>query len=130
MSKTLSQKRASFALEKVSEVGNSIRKEFKTFVAGAPSIILKNGFGQALAFWYSKGTDSNMNLKHNDKHIILINIIREWLSQEDFLNNNNSVKEFIQEVLDSDQSKFLTLQQETLNLLEWVKRFAAADLNS
>ena len=47
--RTLGQERSEYALDRVME--NTGVKELKAFSAGAPSMILKNGFGQALAFW-------------------------------------------------------------------------------
>lgn len=122
--KTLGQKRAKFALDAVLNI-KCDKKEFKNFSAGAPSMILQNGFGQALAFWLSKGTD---------KHMALFDIIKNWLSYEKDDVKNSFVKktekpvDFIKELSGMDQIKYLTAQKETLTLLEWVKRYANADL--
>lgn len=133
--RTLGQKRAKFALDEVINIKCN-KKEFKNFSAGAPSMILQNGFGQALAFWLSKGTDKDLKIKEEDKHIVLFDMIWEWLPYEkDNVKNRFVEKEkvktrtdFIRQLSVMDQIKYLTAQKETLALLEWVKRYANADL--
>lgn len=121
--RTIIQKRAEFALAKVIQYRDI--EKLKNFSAGAPSMILKNGFGQTLAFWKQKW---------HDEHKALFTIIVEWLSY----NNHNDVRNvfatqtdptrFLQELTTMTQRQYLTCQEETLRLLEWVKRFANADL--
>ncbi len=123
--RTMGQKRAEFALNKVLQLQHSRIEKLKNFSAGAPSMILKNGFGQTLAFWKQKW---------QAEHQAMFTIIVEWLSYD----NNNDIKntfatetdprQFLQELTTMPQEKYLTCQQETLKLLEWVKRFANADL--
>ena len=71
--RTLGQKRAEYALEKVLDIPADKKKDFKSFSAGAPSMILQNRFGQTLAFWLSKGAE---------KHIALFDMIWQWLPYE------------------------------------------------
>lgn len=123
--RTLGQKRAEFALEKVSKMAPEAKAKFKPFSAGAPSMILQNGFGQALAFWISKG---------RNEHMDMFNIVRDWLSYENkdvrnnFVRRTESHQEFLQAISKMTQSEYLTAQKETLALLEWIKRFANAEL--
>jgi len=133
--RTLGQKRAEFALDKVIGLPHSLtKKDFKSFSAGAPSTILQNGFGQALAFWLSKGTDKDLNVKEEDKHIVLFDMIWKWLSYEKddvknrFVGETTTRTEFIKKLSGMDQRKYLSAQKETLALLEWVKRYANAEL--
>lgn len=117
--RTLGQKRAEFALKKVLEITDSQKKEkFKHFSAGAPSMILQNGFGQALAFWLAKG---------KDEHLTMFNIIKEWLCENNFASGNDTA-EFIGNLAEMEQSQYLTAQKESLAMLEWVKRYANAGL--
>jgi len=133
--RTLGQKRSEFALNEVLKIEDpDLKKEFKNFSAGAPSMILQNGFGQALAFWLSKGTDKDLKVRPNDKHIKLFDIIMYWLSYD----NGNDIRnpfatktnrrELIKEISEMEQRKYFAAQKETLALLEWVKRFANAGL--
>jgi len=127
MMRTLGQKRAAYALDEVlnNRCGNP--KEFKTFCAGAPSVILQNGFGQALAFWYAKGQKGR-----NDKHQVLLDIIMKWLCLKNgdvknaFISPCETAKEMVLALATMQQHQYLTAQKETLALLEWVKRYANA----
>ncbi|MEW6673475.1 MAG: type III-B CRISPR module-associated protein Cmr5 [Thermodesulfobacteriota bacterium] len=127
MMRTLGQKRAAFALKEVLQNRCSKPKEFKTFCAGAPAVILQNGFGQALAFWYSKVKDN-----HTDKHQVLLDIIMKWLCLKDgdvrnaFIDPCQTTKEMVLALSGMNQQKYLTAQGETLALLEWIKRYANA----
>ena len=116
MSRTLSQKRAEFSLEKALEYANV--SKFKSFSAGAPAMILKNGFGQTLAFWVAKG---------KSEHKAMFEIVAEWLKKNNYVTNTNK-SEFLQEITTMSQNKYLLCQEETLKLLEWIKRFANAEL--
>ncbi len=112
-------------MEKVTNIEQEVKEKFKPFSAGAPTMILQNGFGQALAFWISKG---------RNEHKVMLNIVKEWLSysendvQNNFVPRTESYQEFFQAVSTMTQSNYLTVQKETLALLEWIKRFANAGL--
>lgn len=129
--RTLGQQRAEFALNEVLNI-TCDKKEFKNFSAGAPSMILQNGFGQSLAFWFAKATDKNLKVKEDDKHIVLFDMIQKWLSFKSRDVNNTFVGQaesrvaFIKQLSTMDQTQYLTAQTETLALLEWVKRYANA----
>jgi len=85
-------------------------------------MILQNGFGQTLAFWLAKG---------KDEHKALFGIVTDWLKQTD--NNHfkscNTPKDFIALLSGMEQMDYRKNQNEALALLEWVKRFASADLS-
>lgn len=123
--RTLGQKRAEFALKMVTDIVQEAKDRFKPFSAGAPSMILQNGFGQALAFWVAKG---------KPEHRSMFNIVKEWLSYDsndvhnNFVPKTQSDVEFFQAISSMSQSEYLAAQKETLSLLEWVKRFANAGL--
>jgi len=116
--RTLGQKRAEFALNKVVAIQPDKKEKFKPFSAGAPSMILQNGFGQALAFWISKD---------KDEYMTMFNIVKEWLCQNNLAEGRDRTG-FIRNISQMDQTKYLTAQKETLALLEWVKRYASAGL--
>jgi CRISPR-associated protein Cmr5 len=113
--RTLGQVRSEFALKKVME--NINLKSLKPFSAGAPSMILQNGFGQALAFWAAKG---------KDEHIALMTIVRDWFNKDNSMFQSKSIQEFLEKISESSQDEYFSAQQETLYLLEWVKRYANA----
>jgi CRISPR-associated protein Cmr5 len=133
--RTLAQQRAEFALNRVLQsMGRVTDKEkFASFVAGAPAMILQNGFGQTLAFWLAKGTKDG-RINDNDKHVILFDIVKDWLSLKDKDIRNNFALSgqrvvLMREISEMQQNQYLSAQSETLSLLEWVKRFANADLS-
>ena len=127
MMRTLGQQRAAFALHKVLNNNCNKPKEFKNFCAGAPAVILQNGFGQALAFWYSKGKGNQ-----TDKRQIILDIIMNWLCRQDgdvkneFIQPCNTTEEMVTALSSMSQQEYLAAQGETLALLEWVKRYANA----
>lgn len=120
--RTMAQKRAEFALRKTSEAKQSTdREKLKSFSAGAPSMILQNGFGQTIAFWLAKD---------KAEHRALFHILTEWLKQTDQRNFGTCRQpaDYIQRLSTMEQREYLQSQNEALALLEWVKRFANADL--
>ena len=133
--RTLGQKRAEFALERTLMVPGDIRKDFKSLSASVPSMILQNGFGQTLAFLLAKGTDKDLKVKDDDKHTVLFDMIKDWLSYKDDDVNNDFVREaqkrheFLRNLTELDQTQYLSAQREALALLEWIKRFASAELD-
>ena len=114
--RTLGQERAEFALKKIANM-NGRSDKFKPFSAGAPSMILQNGFGHALAFWLAKG---------KSEHEEMFNIVKEWLCKCRIVEGKDK-SEFMLNISQMKQSDYLRAQKETLALLEWVKRFANAN---
>ncbi len=117
--RTMAQKRAEYALK---EVLDKKTDKFKSFSAGAPSMILQNGFGQTLAFWLAKGKQEQM---------ALFEILTQWLKETDKKSFGNCArpKDYILKLAGMEQNEYLRNQNEALALLEWVKRFANADLS-
>lgn len=121
--RTMAQKRAEYALNETLAAKNKVDKDkLKTFSAGAPSMILQNGFGQTLAFWLAKG---------KPEHMALFDILTRWLKQTDMKNFGEckQTKDYIQKLSTMEQREYLNNQNETLALLEWVKRFVNVDLS-
>ncbi len=124
---TLAQQRAAFALEQLEEHLSNLPAnqcaEFGTFTAGVPAMILQNGFGQTLAFMLAKAGG-----KETDKHHIAYAIITGWLCNRQYLQGNNPIEilRYINQQM--SQADYLQAQRETLDLFEWVKRFANAEL--
>lgn len=121
--RTLGQERAEYALNEVLENKDKGIDKLKSFSAGAPTVILQNGFGQAMAFWLSKG---------EDKHKFVFNSIKGWLTKKSFINSaNNTGKseeefEFVKRLSELEQKEYLAAQKEALLLLEWIKRYTSA----
>lgn len=124
MSNTLGQKRSAFALDQVQKVE---AKNFDKLVAGLPAMILQNGFGQTLAFLLSKATKQG-RLEKNTSHYQAYVIMASWQTKLGRLKKMESPSDVIKEISGMPQSDYLEMQVETLALLEWVKRYANADL--
>jgi len=138
--RTLSQKRAEYALRFI--IGDVLEKiskdkkpeEFANFVAGAPAAILKNGLGQTLAFWYQKGFSKGKENENERKYALLLNAIKKWLSLKEgdidnnFIEERQEVKDFLLELSRLGQKEYQACQVEVLRLLEWIKRYANAEL--
>ena len=112
---TKEQQRSAFAL---ANIGDNLNSEEANFWVGLPTLILENGLGQSMAFLMSKA-------KKADKHQKAVNIIRKWLNQEKFI-ASNSDRDFLQKLTECDQHAYLQAQQESMNMLCWMKRYAKA----
>lgn len=117
MSRTLGQQRAEYCLEQLRQLHCDAEK-FKNFSPGLPSLIIQNGFGQALAFLVAKG---------EDKHRAAFDIIAGWLTHQQLLTPDRHSGILLQ-ISQMEQSQYLHAQQETLAMLEWLKRYANAEL--
>lgn len=119
MPQTAAQKRSEFAIDQLAK-GVGDQDKFTKLVKGLPAMILQNGFGQTISFILAKGKDKTYYKKSYE-------IIAEWL-KENKLVKSTKPGEFMIELSKMDQRNYLAAQQESLMLLEWVKRFAAAGL--
>jgi CRISPR-associated protein Cmr5 len=129
MKTTLAQQRAAFSLERLEKLPCK-REDFKSFSAGLPSMILQNGFGQALAFLAAKGSkeqSGQIRFKTEDKHYAALKIILAWLVKRKILTAGDE-KAQIMQVSNMEQMTYLRAQRETLAMLEWLKRYANAAL--
>ncbi|MBF0106823.1 MAG: type III-B CRISPR module-associated protein Cmr5 [Deltaproteobacteria bacterium] len=127
--RTLGQQRSEFALREVTSVFDKMkekkdREDFEAFAAGLPAMILKNGMGHTLAYCLAKG---------RDKHTKMIELVRRWLSysngkdiKNEFVENTRDGKDLVTKLSIMDQQPYFNAQNETLKLLEWVKRYANA----
>jgi len=137
MGKTLEQKRAEYAFNKIKEVvGKSYEKDFSSLIGRLPTLILTNGFGNTLAFLFSKG---------KDHHLVAVAIIVNWLFNEtdlkifktdfnkEWVNNPEAIRKNIGNilnpiVLNASTEEYILATEETLRLLNWLKRFSEAML--
>ena len=123
---TKQQKRAEFALESLQDKvkRDNVEKKLATFIVGMPNMILSNGLGQSLAFLKAKG---------KDEHKFVFCVIKKYLcenyedvfgkpAQDNFQDDFNFLKKFTE----ISQGKYIKMQDETLRMLEWLKRYARA----
>ena len=115
---TKEQKRSAFALVQVEKVfGIPVDKETANFVVGVPTMVLANGLGQTLAF---------LLYKQKGPHMKTFQVMKQWLETEEPALKGKTDLEFLQAVAAFDQAVYLQAQQETLALLQWLKRYVRA----
>jgi len=103
--KTLTQKRADFALACVADYlmnkkEESVRKSFKSLTSGVPAMILQNGLGLTMAFIRSKDS------KSDDKYKRVYEAIKDWLTTK-----SETTKTFFSSGPKSDVDFFRRLNQ-------------------
>ena len=117
MLKSLEQIRAKRAWNFINDVkGQDYQKDYRAYVRRASALILSNGLGNAMAFWKSKGG------KAYDK---LYEHLNNWFKER------HPGEEDILIWITSDTTSSLHVFRETrevLALLNWMKRFAEAEL--
>ena len=126
--KTLEQERSNYAFECVSKIkGKPFEKDASSLISKFGTLILTNGLGNTLAFLFAKG---------KDHHLEVIVIISNWLfRQEEPGFKRDNVKVRIEEimkklVLDATVEQYMYYTEETLRLVNWLRRFSDAMLES
>jgi len=117
MLRSLEQDRAKYAWECINEVKEkSYEGEYKSYVQRAPTLILANGLSNTLAFWRSK--------KEKEAYNRLYEHINGWF------NRHNTNKDLLEWIISENTSSLDVFKEtkEMLALLNWLKRFAEAEL--
>jgi CRISPR-associated protein Cmr5 len=129
--KTLEQKRSNYAFKCISEIKElkdiSFEKNVSSLISKLGTLILTNGLGNTLAFLFAKG---------KDHHLEVIKIISNWLlKQGEKYYTRDNVEDRIEEimgelVLDASVEQYMYYTEETLRLVNWLRRFSDAMLES
>ncbi len=127
MSRTLEQARAKFALACVREEmprAAADKAKYLTQAHKTPMRVLSHTLGQAAAFALAKG--------EGERAITIYKSLQEWLcgprSAERPCRVYPTDKSLIDHLMEGDQAHYVRAQQEALELLAWIKRFAEAFL--
>lgn len=138
--------RALFAFQAVNEAGKNLGKtekqNFRSYIKRMPAMIQVNGLGQTIAFYYDKANSSGTNQKatnHTAYKEILIIMYKRFKTQfpqqfentdakSDKKKNNNvsddqKMKGLIKVIVNLDSETYRRFTQETLALLNWLRRF-------
>jgi len=99
--------------------GNEWKSKYGSLVRKLPSYILTNGLGQTLAFLKAKGKGEPGN-----EHEVLYQHLEGWLQRQ--LGINGNLLDWLVNKATSQQYRLATM--EALALLQWLKRFAEAEL--
>ena len=128
---TIQQKRAKFALEKITAATKDHKlnkKEFNSYAAGLPAMIHMSGLGQAAAFYKSKTKSA--------EHRRLYNLLSEWLTKSGQPYGNKSVgdvklrnlpyDDLLDGITKENMHRYRLAQAEAQALMDWVKKFSSA----
>lgn len=126
MLRTLEQDRANYAwscIRKISDLKNDeIEKKYKSFAKKSSALLLTNGLGNTLAFYQSKSGENKSEAqayKHLYKHI------------DAWLKNQKLIDQDVMQWIISERTSSLEVikaTKETLAFINWLKRFADAEL--
>jgi len=126
--KTLEQERSNYAFDCVSKIkGKPFERDASSLISKLGTLILTNGLGNTLAFLFAKG---------KDHHLEVIAIISNWLlRQGEKYYTRDNVEDRIEEimgklVLGVSVEQYMYYTEETLRLVNWLRRFSDAMLES
>ena len=115
--RTLEQERAKYAWNCVQEVkGKPFAGDYRTIAVKVPSLILTNGLGQTLAFLRSKSDRPHFQLLYQH--------LADWVGSK--VRANSDLLHWLVKNATSQQYRLATM--EALAWLQWLKRFAEAEL--
>jgi len=123
MSQTIAQERAKHALMKIEEMKESDADDghLCSHIAGFPAMILMSGFGQASAFYLSKG--KTMKLAYD--------ALEDWLcSGHRPFSGAQGDHPLMTAITEGNAANYRLAQAEALAYLDWLKKFAKAFLKS
>ena len=129
MSRTVSQKRAAFALKFVRDYrDNKDKEKMTTHVHKTPIRALQNGLGQALAFLCADAAGDDGKAAED-----LYQKLQEWLCGTRDENHPCRIYagapvDLIKRLVEGDRATYLRAQEETLRLFDWLTKFADAYL--
>lgn len=128
--KSIAQERAKFAYEKVEKalkaMGKGSAREFSSFVAGIPTMVMQNGLGHTLCFLLAKAADQKENTYKKSggdaKYWCAFDAIAGWLSKRGLLTySDDKPVEIINKLSSLDALAYMARQEEALRFLEWLK---------
>lgn len=119
----LDRSRAEFAWRCVCDVTNESenhRKKYGSLARKMPTLIQVNGLAQTLAFLKAKG-------EKNDYQVQMCKHLSEWICNRFKLGTGDLLSDYI---LKMDSQRYRLITSESLAFLQWLKRFAEAELGS
>jgi len=117
MLRSLEQVRAKKAWDFINEVkGQNYQKDYRTYVRRAPTLILSNGLGNTLAFWRAKGGEAYTKLYEH---------VNRW-----FKERHPEEEDILTWIMSANTSSLEVFKEtkEVIFLLNWMRRFAEAEL--
>ncbi len=145
--RALEQERAKFAFKKVSEVkkqDKKVQEKYSSYIEKTPTMILTNGLGATLAFYLSKLEKPiddvnyrNINPKDYSTpdaiaYAYLYKHISTWLAEgsgeNGIFKGLTKGTDPLKYIMESSTIDVAMLTDETLAILNWMKKFAKAML--
>lgn len=125
--KTIEQRRAASALERVEELSaksGKFKTRYRAYVDRLGPSIVMNGLGQALA---TERAAAGPHLENDDQraHHELYVSLQCWLCREDG-GVYPSAPDLLQAIMENSESRYLHAQAEALAWLEWHKKCCRA----
>lgn len=114
----LDRRRASAAWANIQTVKSlNFQAKYGSLARKMPTLIQVNGLGQTLAFLRAKANG-------DDRHARMFNHISQWVCGR----LGNGTENLLNRVLNMDSQTYRLATSETLAFLQWIKRFAEAEL--
>jgi len=129
MIQTISQQRAKHALKNIQKCDGIKQSKLKSYIVGMPAMILMSGFGQTCAFYISKAELKKDETKRNDENRAyqkVMDVLWDWLG-----GNVDAFKEktdLMSAITSVSSQEYQLAQAESLEYLNWLKKFAKAYL--
>ena len=134
LQKNLEQKRARWAWDCIQEVTNKpqeFKKKYSSLARKVPMLVLTNGLGQTLAFLLSKAKRHEPENKRSVEakaHDLLFTHLSNWVLEQVAPGTGTGNQDLLQWVLANDSVAYRRATKEALAFLNWLKRFAEAEL--
>ncbi|MBS7530238.1 type III-B CRISPR module-associated protein Cmr5 [Hazenella sp. IB182353] len=136
-SKTIDQKRAQHALEKIrkmipcdrdqpkeKEQKEKLGDEYASYVTQLPANMITNGMGQALAQLVAAAKGSK-----EDAHYLLYENLQNWLCEKyPYSSKYKGKSDLLDAIIQGDQQDYRWAFHEAMSWLEWHKKLATAYL--
>jgi CRISPR-associated protein Cmr5 len=122
--KEIDRDRAAFAWDKICHTkknqSDNFHKKYGSLARKMPTLIQVNGLAQTLAFLKDKA-------KENDHQNLMVKNLSEWICNRFNLGTGDLLSEHI---LKMDSQHYRLITNESLAFLQWLKRFAEAELGT
>jgi len=129
--KTLGQSRARHAWESVKAVKTDHAKcaeEYRSLARSAGAMILTNGLGQFLAFMRSKAKGESNDKPKVSEHGLLFEHISSWVCAQLIGRETAGRSDLLKEIVQRDSLFLRRATAESLAYIEWLRRFAEAEV--
>lgn len=123
--RTIGQRRAAHALEKMEAVPQHLREEYSRYVTRLGPAVVTNGLGQAIAteLAAAKGRQDNA-------HRLLADNLEDWLCGNSPDAVYPEADALLPAIVEGDEHTYMRAQAEALAWLEWHKKLCRAEFGT